>query len=67
MIVTSWNIRGLNSIGKQRYLRERVKKEKTNIIIIQETKINSQKLEEIVKRNKIQYEVMAQDATSTAR
>jgi len=61
MIVTRWNMRGLNSKGKQRYLKERVKKDKPSIMIIQETKINSQKLEEIERKYKIQYEVMAQD------
>ena len=65
MIVTSWNIRGLNSKGKQRYLRDRVKKEKPSIMIIQETKISSQKLEEIMRKYKIHYEVMGQDATGT--
>jgi len=59
MIVTSWNIRGLNSKGKQRYLKERIKKDKPSIMIIQETKISSQQLEDIVKKQKIQYEVMA--------
>jgi len=66
MIVTSWNIRGLNSKGKQRYLKERVKKDQPSIMIIQETKINSQKLEEIARKYKIQYEVIAQDVTGTA-
>jgi len=36
MIVISWNIRGLNSKGKHRYLKERLKKDKPGIIIIQE-------------------------------
>jgi len=66
MIVTSWNIRGHNSKGKQRYLKERVKKDKTSIMIIQETKISSQQLEGIIREQKIQYEVMGQDTTGTA-
>jgi len=42
MIITSWNIRGLNSKGKHRYLKERLKKDKPNIMLIQETKMNQQ-------------------------
>jgi len=48
MIVTSWNIRGLNSKGKHRYLKERLKKGKPNIMILQEIKVNAKKLEEIM-------------------
>lgn len=66
MIVTSWNIRCLSSKGKQRYLKERMNKDKPNIMILQETKLSAKKLEEIMRKNKIQYEVMAQDATSIA-
>jgi len=65
MIVTSWNIRGLNIKGKQRYLKERIKKDKPSIMIIQEMKISSQQLEGILKKQKIQYEVMGQDANGT--
>lgn len=65
MIVTSWNIRGLNSKGKQRYLKERLKKDKPGIMIIQETKINMQQMEGIIKKLKIQYEVMGKDANGT--
>lgn len=66
MIVTSWNIIGLNSKGKKMYLKERMKKDKPNIMILQETKFSAKKLEEIMQKNKTQYEVMAQDATGTA-
>ena len=62
MIVTSWNIRGLSSKGKQRYLKERLKKDNPSIMIIQETKMGYQQLVEIMKRTKTLYEVMAQDA-----
>jgi len=65
MIVTSWNIRGLNNKGKHRYLKERLKKDKPGIMIIQETKISSQQLEGIIKKLKMQYEVMGQDASGT--
>lgn len=52
MIVTSWNIRGLNSKGEQRCLKERMKKDKPNIMILQETKLNAKKLEEIMRKTK---------------
>lgn len=42
MIIRSWNVRGLNSKGKQRYLKERLKKEKPSIMLIQETKMDQQ-------------------------
>lgn len=66
MIVISWNIRGLNSKGKQRYLKERVKKDKPSIMIIQETKMDWLQLVEILKKMKLGYEVMALDAATTA-
>lgn len=59
MIVTSWNIRGLNSKGKQIYLKERVKKDKPRIMIIHETKMDLQQLAEILKKMKLGYEVIA--------
>ena len=65
MIVLSWNIRGLNSQGKQRYLKERVKKDKPSIMLIQETKMECQQLAETVKKLKLGYEVMALDAVAT--
>jgi len=66
MIVISWNIRGINSKGKQRYLKERLKKDKPGIIIIQETKISMQQMEGIIKNGKLKYEVMGQDAIGSA-
>lgn len=67
MIITSWNIRGLNSKGKQRYLKERVKKDKPSIMILQETKMEWQQLTEIIRKMRLGYEVIAQDAVATAR
>ena len=66
MIITSWNIRGLNSRGKQRYLNERVKKEKPSIMIVQETKISTEKMREILNRNRNRYEMMGQDVIWSA-
>eukprot|EP00253_Pinus_taeda_P002372 PITA_02372 len=66
MIVISWNIRGLNSKGKQRYMKDKLKKEKPSIMILQETKISIQQIEGIIDKNKLQYEVMGQDAIGSA-
>eukprot|EP00253_Pinus_taeda_P023556 PITA_23556 len=66
MIITSWNIRGLNSRGKQRHLRDRLKKDKPSILIVQETKTSMQKMEEIMSRWNTQYEIMGQDAAGSA-
>lgn len=66
MIVISWNIRGLNSKGKQRYMKDKLKKQKPSIIILQETKISVQQIEEIIDKNKLHYEVMGQDSIGSA-
>lgn len=55
MIITTWNVRGLNSRGEHRYLKERLKKDRSSIMIIQETKINEGKLKEILESVKPQY------------
>jgi len=66
MIITSWNIRGLNSKGKQRYLKERLKKDRPSIMIIQETKMRHHQMEEFIAKTKLNYEVMTQDAKGAA-
>jgi len=66
MIITSWNIRGLNSRGKQRYLKDRLKRDKPSIMIVQETKISTERMKEIMSRGNTRYEIMGQDATSSA-
>ena len=66
MKVLSWNIRGLNSKGKQRYLKEKLQVEKPQVMMLQETKVTGQKLETILKSFKMQYEVMAIDARGTS-
>lgn len=67
MIITSWNIRGLNNKGKQRYLIERIKKGKPQIMLLQETKITGAKMEEILKKIKPSYEIMTLDSKGSAR
>ena len=37
MKMLSWNIRGLNAKSKQVFLRERIKKEQSDILLLQET------------------------------
>ena len=66
MIITLWNIRGLNIKGKQRYLAERIKKEKPQIMLLQETKLTREKMEEILKKIKPYYESMTVDAKGSA-
>lgn len=66
MIITTRNIRGLNSKGKQRYLRERLKRDKPSIIIVQETKVSEQKLKEMMRKFKPQYEIIGQDTIGSA-
>jgi len=66
MIITSWNIRGLKSRGKQRYLNDRLKKDKPSIMIVQETKISTEKMRDILNRNTNRYEMMGQDAIGSA-
>ena len=66
MKVISWNIRGLNSKGKQRYPKERLKTKKPQVMLIQETKVSSQKLENIVHSFKPHFEVVAIDSRGMA-
>ena len=46
MKITTWNIRGLGSRRKQRNLSNRIRKEKPNIVFIQETKCSVEKIRE---------------------
>lgn len=58
MIITTWNIRFLKSRGKQRYLKERLKKYRPSIMILQETKISKRNLKEVLENYKPQYQVI---------
>lgn len=66
MILTSWNIRGLNSKGKQRHLATRLKQDKPQIMLLQETKISGQKMEEILNKIKPRYEHVTIDPKGSA-
>jgi len=47
-------------------MKDKLKKEKPSIMILQETKISVQQIEGIIDKNKLQYEVMGQDAIGSA-
>eukprot|EP00253_Pinus_taeda_P031004 PITA_31004 len=50
MKLTSWNLRGLNSPGKRRMIKNMLKQEKPQICFLQETKCNSNTLGNILSR-----------------
>ena len=50
MKLTSWNLRGLNSPGKHRMIKNMVKQEKPQIFFMQETKCNSSALGNILSK-----------------
>lgn len=50
MKVVSYNIRGLKIKGKQRLPREKIKKEKYSIIILQEIKVSEANMEVITEK-----------------
>lgn len=43
MIILSWNIKGYNLPGKQKFAKNWIKKHKVDIIILQETKLKGGK------------------------
>ena len=47
-------------------MKEKLKKDRPSIMILQETKITMQQMEGIIKNSKLQYEVMGQDAIGLA-
>eukprot|EP00253_Pinus_taeda_P017518 PITA_17518 len=66
MKLISWNIRGINSKGKMRYLKERIQKEQFDILIIQETKVTRERFKEIANENWPLVDCMALDARDSA-
>ena len=50
MKLTSWNVRGLNSPGKHRMIKNIIKQERPQICFLQETKCNSDTLGNILSR-----------------
>lgn len=47
-------------------MKDKLKKEKPSILILQETKISVQQLEQIIEKNRLQYQVTGQDAIGSA-
>jgi exonuclease III len=50
MNITSWNIRGMNSLSKQRMIRKRISQEKVDIVLLQETKCDEENIKRITQR-----------------
>src|SRR5271168_395039 len=50
MKLVSWNVRGLNSPGKSRMLKNMIKMEKPQMCFLQETKCNNSTLERILSK-----------------
>lgn len=46
MKITSWNIKGLNSLGKYRLIKNMIQEEKSQVFFMQETKCNSTTLDQ---------------------
>ena len=62
MIVLSWNMRGINSRLKKGYLQEILKVERPHVVLLQETKVSGEILEETLMFLKPKYEVVSSDA-----
>jgi exonuclease III len=50
MNILSWNIQGLNGVSKHKILRNRLKQENMDIVMLQETKCNKKSMESIARR-----------------
>ena len=66
MIITSQNIRGLNRKGKQSYVKVQHKKDNLDIMMVQETKIQKEKLKDIINTLKPHQQVIAIYARGSA-
>ena len=66
MKLLSWNIRGLNSPGKQKILKNMIQKEKPNILFLQETKCNSEILGTILSKAWPSCSSVAVDASGSS-
>eukprot|EP00253_Pinus_taeda_P024854 PITA_24854 len=65
MKLTSWNLRGLNSPGKLRMIKNMIKQEQPQIFFLQETKCNSDTLGNILSRAWPGCHSVAMDASGT--
>eukprot|EP00253_Pinus_taeda_P014977 PITA_14977 len=66
MKLTSWNVRGLNSPGKMRLIKNMIKQEQPQICFLQETKCNSSTLGNILSRAWPGSNSVAVDASGTS-
>lgn len=66
MNLTSWNIRGLNSLGKLRMIKNMIKQEQPQIFFLQETKCNSNTLGNILSRAWMGCHSVAVDASGAS-
>jgi len=66
MKLVSWNVRGLNSPGKSRLLKNMIKLEKPQICFLQETKCNSDRLGSILSKIWPGCRSVAVDATGAS-
>jgi len=58
MKFTTWNIRGIGNRRKQRYLSNRMKEEKLDMVFIQETKCSMEKIRDIHNKWLFKYEYL---------
>jgi exonuclease III len=66
MKTISWNIRGLNGRSKQRILRECIKTENPDILLLQETKCSGREAESIFRSSWRDGEFLFQDSVGAA-
>jgi len=66
MKLISWNIRGLNCLGKYRLIKSMIQQEKPSIFFIQETKCNSVTLEKTMAKAWPGYNAISVDASGAS-
>jgi exonuclease III len=67
MKIITWNIRGLNGRSKQRTLRDNIRVENLNILLLQETKCVGDEVEDIFWRCWRTYNSTHTDSNGAAR
>jgi exonuclease III len=67
MKIISWNIRGLNSKSRQWFLRNRLKEEQLDILLIQETKCKDEIATSLLQKSWNSLEIIATDAQGFSR
>jgi exonuclease III len=67
MKIFSWNIRGLNGISKHRILRNRLKQENMDLVMLQETKCDRKSMESIARKIWKPCEFICSEAEGASR